>query len=184
MGGSMRAFVAIDLPESAVEAVARLQAALPVGQPVKAENFHLTLAFLGEQPEALIEEAHHGLQRISAPDFDLKLAGLDTFGGEGPKILFVGAAKNEPLGHLRKLVRSAMHGAGIQLNRERFRPHVTLARFRRGMTLYDVERLRRFLADYADFALEPFGVRSFTLYRSTLRPEGAVHEELARYDMS
>lgn len=184
MAGSMRAFVAIDLPEPVRDPIAALQAALPVGQPVRAENLHLTLAFLGEQQEALIEEAHLGLQRINAPEFDLKLSGLDTFGGADPKILFVGAAKNGPLGHLRKLVRSAMHGAGIQLDRERFRPHVTLARFRRGMTLYDVERLRRFLSDCADFAPEPFGVTSFTLYRSTLRPDGAVHEELARYHLT
>lgn len=180
----MRAFVAIDLPEPVRERIAVLQSALPVGQPVRAENFHLTLAFLGEQQEALIEEAHHGLQRVTAPGFDLKLAGLDTFGGEDPKILFVGAAKNEPLGRLRKQVRGAMHGAGIRLNRERFRPHVTLARFRRGMSLYDVERLRRFLSHHADFGLEPFAVTSFTLYRSTLRPDGAVHEALARYPLS
>lgn len=184
MGGLMRAFVAIDLPEGVRDHIAALQAALPVGQPVKAENLHLTLAFLGEQQETLIEEAHHSLQRITAPEFDLKLSGLDTFGGEDPKILFVGSEKNEPLGHLRKLVRSAMHGVGIQLKRERFRPHVTLARFRRGMSLYDVERLRRFLSHYGDFDLEPFGVTSFTLYRSKLRPEGAMHEELARYDLS
>lgn len=184
MSGLMRAFVAIDLPEPVREHISVLQAALPVGQPVKAENLHLTLAFLGEQQEALIEEAHHGLQRITAPEFDLKLGGLDTFGGEEPKVLFVGTAKNEPLGHLRKQVRSAMHGVGIQLKRERFRPHVTLARFRRGMSLYDVERLRRFLSHHGDFALDPFGVTSFTLYRSTLRPEGAVHEELARYNLS
>lgn len=179
----MRAFVAIDLPDPVRERIALLQAALPVGQPVKAENLHLTLAFLGEQPEAQIEEAHHGLQHIGQPAFGLKLSGLDTFGGETPKILFVGAVKSEPLDHLRKLVRSAVHGAGMRLSRERFRPHVTLARFARGMTPYDVERLRRFLSNHGAFALEPFGVTSFALYRSTLRPEGAVHDELARYDL-
>ena len=151
------------------------------GTPLAAFIDNTTTA---EQQEALIEEAHHGLQRITAPEFDLKLGGLDTFGGEEPKVLFVGTAKNEPLGHLRKQVRSAMLGVGIQLKRERFRPHVTLARFRRGMSLYDVERLRRFLSHHGDFALDPFGVTSFTLYRSTLRPEGAVHEELARYNLS
>ncbi len=177
----MRAFVAIDLPEPVKETIAALQSALPVGQAVKADNFHLTLAFLGEQPEDLIEEAHHGLQHISSPPFELKLSGLDTFGRGDPSVLFVGAAQHEPLGHLRKLVRGAMHGTGIDLDRERFRPHVTLARFRRGMTLYELEKLKLFLSGYSDFGLEPFTVTSFALYRSVLRPEGAIHEELAQY---
>lgn len=184
MAGLMRAFVAIDLPARVAEQIAALQPALPVGQPVRAANFHLTLAFLGEQPEELIVEAHHGLDRISAPGFEIELSGLDTFGGNDPKVLYVGVERNGPLGHLRDLVRNAMRGAGIRLNRERFRPHVTLARLRRGMTPHELERLRRFLSDHAHFRPEPFTVSSFALYRSTLRPDGAIHEELARYDLS
>lgn len=183
MGRTMRAFVAIDLPDDAKDAISGLQSALLVGQPVPADNFHLTLAFLGEQSEDQIEEAHDGLQQISAPSFELKLSGLDTFGGDDPKILFVGTGRNEALGHLRSSIRGALRGAGIELGRERFRPHVTLSRFRRGMSVYDLAKLRMFLAGHADFGLPPFTVASFALYRSTLRPEGALHEKLAQYSL-
>lgn len=183
MTRTMRAFVAIDLPDYARDAITDLQAALPAGQPVPAENLHLTLAFLGEQPEEMIEEAHIGLQRIGAPDFELKLTGLDTFGGSAPRVLFVGVERNEALVRLSKMVRSAMHGAGLQIDRKRFRPHVTLARFRPGMSDYDIWKLQRFLSDRGGLSQEPFRVTSFALYRSTLRPEGAVHEKLAEYGL-
>jgi 2'-5' RNA ligase len=183
MTGTTRAFIAIDLPEPVRKRIGGLQAALPVGKPAKAENLHLTLAFLGDQPGELLEEVHHGLERLAEPSFELGLAGLDTFDGREPRVLYVGVAKNPALEQLQRRVRAALYASGLTLSRTRFRPHVTLARFRPGMALNDLERLRRFLSEQADFALEPVPVTGFSLYSSILRPEGAQHDLLARYPL-
>lgn len=183
MSPPMRAFVAIDLPAAARAALAAVQQALPAGRAVAPDNLHLTLAFLGEHPEARIEEVHYALERIALPGFDLTLAGLDSFGRAAPRVLFVGADGGPALDRLHRRVRGAAHSAGIQLPRERFRPHVTLARFRPELDAQDRERLRRFLTRRAGVALPAFPVTDFALYRSTLRPDGPVHEELARYPL-
>jgi 2'-5' RNA ligase len=179
----LRSFIAIDLPDAVTTAVERLQATLPVGRPVQPETLHLTLAFLGEQGPAALEEAHVELERLAAPRFDLTLSGLDTFGGADPRVVYVAVVRNEALDRLHKQVRSALRSAGIELERVRFRPHVTLARLPRGLSPDDLERLRRFLSVHAHFRPPPFTVAAFTLYRSTLHPDGAIHEVLAQYPL-
>jgi len=83
---------------------------------------------------------------------------------------------------LRKKVRAAARGAGIDLPRERFRPHVTLARFSRSKPV-DMGRLTAFLGAYGGFRAGPFAVDRFCLYRSTLTPEGPVYDVLADYPL-
>ena len=179
----MRTFIAIKIPEVVSDALAELQSVLRVGKPVTAENFHLTLAFLDEQPNELIEEVHHSLQHLHLPKFDVKLQALDTLGGKTPNTLYVGIENNEALDLLQEKVIGALRGAGVQLDRKRFRPHVTIARFGRRLSRADLDRLRDFMSGYADFGPVSFSVNSFSLYRSTLGHMGAVHDELAQYIM-
>ena len=40
------------------------------------ENSHLTVAFLGEHPEPVIEDVHLALDKIRAPGFALTLSGV------------------------------------------------------------------------------------------------------------
>ena len=179
----MRAFIAIDLPESVKDAISDLQADLPTGQPSPSENLHLTLAFLGEQPTEMIEDIHTALCDLTAPGFDLQLAGTDTFGGNDPKVVFAAVKPNPALEHLHRKIRSLAHGAGFVLDRQRFRPHVTIARFRRRPTAPEMERLRGWLLAHSNFGTEPFPVTEISLYRSTLSRAGAFHDELARYPL-
>ncbi|MCK0103823.1 RNA 2',3'-cyclic phosphodiesterase [Pseudohalocynthiibacter aestuariivivens] len=179
----MRVFLAIDLPEQVVDTLSTIQSFLPVGRPVDALNFHLTLAFLGEQHDELVEEIHHSLQLLSARPFELELAGLDIFGSNEPKILYAGVTKNEALASLHKKIRGALHASGLQLSRERFHPHVTLARFKRGISHKELERLRSYVFEHLNFKLDAFTVSHFSLYRSTLHRDGAIHEKLSRYPL-
>ncbi|OUS09131.1 2'-5' RNA ligase [Rhodobacterales bacterium 52_120_T64] len=180
----MRAFIAINVPEFLKDALAELQSVLRVGKPVSPEQFHLTLVFMDEQPDELIEEAHFALQQLEVPKFEVKLQGLDTFGGKAPSILYVGIEKNEELDRLQEKVIGVLRSAGVHLDRKRFRPHVTIARFGRRLSKADIDRLRGFMAGYANFGPVSFKVESFSLFRSTLGHKGAVHDELAQYIMT
>ncbi len=179
----MRAFVAIDLPDPVIAALEALQEVMPLGKPVDPEQMHLTLAFLGEQPVDLIEAAHHALQGIRFPPFELQLRGLGTFGDRQPTVLWAGLRDPSQVKALHDRILPALHGAGLQLERRRFRPHVTIARFDR-TAQPDHERLAKFLARNATFPSPPFRVEDFALWRSTLLKAGAVHDELARYPLT
>ncbi|CUI00546.1 RNA 2',3'-cyclic phosphodiesterase [Leisingera aquaemixtae] len=178
----MRAFVGLPLPDAALDALERLQEGLTVGRHVSADNMHLTLAFLDDQPEAVLETLHQSLAEISAPPLTLSFRGLDTFGGKLPRVLAAEVQKTPELSHLRDRIRSACRSSGIELPRERFRPHVTLARFPRHLEEGQVAKIARFLAAEADFRLES-EADSFALFQSTLAPEGARYDVLAEYEL-
>lgn len=179
----IRAFVAVDVPDEARDALEMLQDDLPVGRLMAPETLHLTLAFLGDQPGTMLEAVHEALGEVAAEPFPLVLHGVEVFGGKSPKVLWVGARAQTALGALRERVRRAVAGAGVELPRARFRPHVTLARFNGTLRGDEADKLRGFLAHHADFGVGPFTVDRFYLYRSVLHREGAVHEVLAEYPL-
>lgn len=180
----MRAFVAIHPPPAVRDALEAVQDALPpgLGRLADPEQLHLTLAFLGERPDHEVEAAHEALLGLRHPSFPLALGGLGTFGSRQPEVLWAGVRDPSTLATLQARVRSALHGAGLVLERRRFRPHVTLARL--GRTPPEaVERLAGFLGRWDAFPAPTWEVRDLGLWRSTLRPSGAIHEELARYPL-
>jgi RNA 2',3'-cyclic 3'-phosphodiesterase len=180
----MRSFLAIELPEPLIAELTALQARLPVGRIMPEENLHLTLAFLGDQSGEALEELHFRLQRLQAPPFELALSGLDCFGGRNPRGLVIRAAKNPVLARLHQQVHGALYASGLQTARERFRPHVTLARFGRSQSETEMHKLQGFLGQWLDFSARPVLVHSFSLFRSTLGPGGAVHDILGQYSLN
>jgi RNA 2',3'-cyclic 3'-phosphodiesterase len=174
----MRAFIALDLPQAALEPVTRLQAGLSVGRVMPEDNLHLTLAFLGEISEMQAVDVAQALTVMALPPLVLTLRGLDLFGGRRPSVLFI-RAEGPGLEALHDKVARMVRAAGVALPRARFRPHVTIARFPRELAAKDRQRLAEFLSLNGTFALPPIPAERVTLYRSHLRDEGAIHEALA-----
>lgn len=180
----MRSFVAINLPEGLAAQLSALQAELRVGRHVPEDNMHLTVAFLDDQPQALLGELHEALSEMLCVGFALELSGLDLFGGKRPRLLFLRAAPAPALLDLHQKVRKAARSVGIAMPRERFRPHVTLARFRRDLQEDQARQIGQFIANHGSLSLPAFPVTKFHLYASTLHPEGAEHEVLADYPLA
>ncbi len=180
----IRAFVALPLPETLKDTLEALQAGLPAGRASARETLHLTLAFAGEHLPETIEALHEELGAIQAPAFEVNLCGLGTFGKGSPKLLYADVRKNPTLEALSRQVKSAIRRAGITPSGERYRPHVTLARFRRPPGPEAEARLAGFISAHAGLALPPFRADAFALYRSTLRPgTSPLHEALASYPL-
>lgn len=180
----MRAFIALPLPDTIRDRLEDLQSRLKVGRRADPETFHITLAFLGDQvPDRQLEAAHEALETLSARPLVLRLDGLDTFGSGGPRLLFAAVQDSPDLTALQKKVRSLLHGAGLMLARERFRPHVTLARFPPNAGAGVEAELAAFLGRNATFGTEAFTVREVVLYRSHLTGDGAIHTAMAEYPL-
>jgi 2'-5' RNA ligase len=177
----MRLFVALSLPDTVRDRLEALQTGgIPGARWVPWENLHITLRFVGEVDGAQARDLDECLSRIDAPAFDLELVGLDTF-GEGPKLrsLHAGVAPEPALTHLQSKVATAIARAGLAKDRQKFRPHVTLARFKGDPG----PKLHQFVADKSPLRVGPFAVDRFVLYSSTLGSEGPHYVEEVEYPL-
>ncbi len=142
------------------------------------------MAFLGEHPGPVIEDLHYALVGMRLPRFALTLRGLDLPGGDRARVLAVGVDPEPRLRLLRDKVVQAARGVGIGFPRERYVPHVTLARFNAGLRGDAAERMRGFVLQGAGLRAGPFAVESFTLMRSHLGRSGPIYEDLADYPLA
>ncbi len=177
-----RLFTAIDIPEDVRDALLGLQENLPGARWVPADNYHLTLAFLGEIDRAAADDADAALAEVSVPAFDLALAGIGTFGdGHRARTLWVGV--DEPSGLLIRLqgkVETALRRAGIALERRKFSPHVTLARLKQP----DPSAIGGYMQRHNLFRSRRFTVDSFALIESHLRADGPEYLPLIDYPLT
>lgn len=181
----MRAFVALDLPQEALDSLEALVAELSAGRIVARENLHLTLAFLGDREDALIEAIADELRQLRLRPIEFGFNGLGSFGKGKAGGLWVNVEASDALAGLQKKVRRAADDAGLALPRERFRPHVTLARYSRSRFGPDeAKRLHAFLERHVAFHSRPFTAQSFSLFRSHLLSTGAEYERLESYPLA
>ncbi len=174
-------FVALDLPEPAREALAGWRDRLTDGRadlrPVAPEALHVTLVFLGWQDESAAERI--GAAALGAAEaFEpprLAPQGVRAVPPRDPRLfaLDLGDADDRATS-LQAAVAGALEaGRWYKPEKRPFWPHVTLARVKRG-----VRRAPPLPGERAPE--DPFDARELTLYRSTLRPQGALYEPLAR----
>lgn len=172
-------FVALDLPTGARAELAAWRDELVAGRselrPVGPESLHLTLAFLGWQDQAgagriagLVFGAAsgHAAPRLApaevraVPPRSPRLFALDLSDEDGRAAL------------LQAAVSEALAAARLyRPERRPFWPHITLARVKRGARAGQLPDLPPPAA--------AFECERLTLYRSTLRPQGALYEPLA-----
>ena len=135
----MRLFFAIAISDEVRQAIADLQTELRprlrTARWVPARNLHLTLRFLGESDPGVASELERNLpERVAgvAP-FSLCFRGCGVFPNPSrPRVLWVGL--DEPDARLFKLyalLEDEVRSQGFEAERRPFRPHLTVARFKR-----------------------------------------------------
>jgi 2'-5' RNA ligase len=168
-----RLFVAIDFPSSVKERIADLCYGLAGVRWVPMDQMHLTLRFIGDVGEGMLDDIHAALEMIEAQPLSLTLKGAGHFPPRrNPKVLWVGIEPSPALLELAKQVDEAVLSAGAEPERRKFSPHVTIARIKEEIP---VSRIIPFLQQNALFATEPVLVEEFVLYSSELARDGAIH---------
>jgi 2'-5' RNA ligase len=182
----MRLFVALDLPSSLRTRLSFLCGGLPGVRWVPPENYHVTLRFIGELPGWRAEEVDQALANIRAPGFALTLSGVGAFDKAGRVTsLYVGVERNAALEHLQSKVERALQAAGLERERRRFVPHVTMARLEgaRGECVPEA-KVAAWVQSHNLFRSTPMVVEHFTLFSSMLGKEQAVYCPEVEYELT
>ncbi|MGO9873944.1 MAG: RNA 2',3'-cyclic phosphodiesterase [Acidimicrobiia bacterium] len=164
-----RAFVAVRLPETVLDAVAaRLGAVALVGRPTSREQWHLTLQFLGD--DADVDAVAGALDRIDATGGPAQVGGAGAFpDARHARVLWLGLAQgNTVVTRLAAAVARHLTALGHEPDARPFRAHLTVARCRMPIDLRSV---------IESVGNEPVGptweIDAVTLYESIRHSTGA-----------
>ncbi len=186
---TIRSFLAVDLNLQTARNVADFQRALAercreAGARVSwvpPQNLHVTIAFLGQVTESMVDALSSVLAPVAAvPPFDVNCSGVGAFPDEHrPRVIWVGV--ETPGGELEDLhsrVAGILGATGFNLDDKPFRSHVTIGRVREA----GEDGLAACLLAGAP-AEGGFGrtrVGDLACYRSDLDPRGADYHLLWR----
>jgi 2'-5' RNA ligase len=158
---------------------------LGVGQPrergrsvrlAPAEQWHVTLAFLGEVPDPMVDEARLAVDRAVERWRDtgthevpnVRIAGGGTFGRDRFTTLWAGLRGDvDALAGVSDALRRELRAARLPSDNKKFRPHVTIARPGDRIT---ADELATDLAALEAYEGPPWTVGDIRLMRSQLGP--------------
>jgi len=145
---------------------------------VAVPSIHLTLKFLGEVEPALIQNLFESLEKVSVSEgsLALRLHGLGCFPNvRNPRVIWCGIDGDiDGLARLQQKVEAVCQEFGFALEDRQFRPHLTLGRVNGKRNLQP-------LLDCIKIGSEKecsFNADHYNMYRSTLKPQGAVYSVL------
>jgi RNA 2',3'-cyclic 3'-phosphodiesterase len=179
----VRLFLALDLDAATKSAIAASTAGLRAQAPdfswTPEHKLHLTLRFLGEQPEhvpGMIAPATQAVAMAHRP-FPMQLRQVGAFPNfRRARVVWIGVEPDARLELLHHDVELACDRLGFGLEGRPFRPHVTLARVR-GAASEDVMRPFARLAKRVDLDREVM-VEQIDLMHSRPSAHGSTYERL------
>lgn len=181
----MRLFVAVNLPPEILDSLDRLLRRLRPTARIKwspTANMHITTKFVGEWPADRLDELVQALNGISPPgEIPISIRGLGWFPNQrAPRVFWAGIEAGDGLEALARDTDAATARLGVERERRRFSPHLTLARIKGPA---DLTALDRAVETLAPTEFGSFTATRFFLYESELRPSGSVYTKLASFPL-
>lgn len=184
----MRLFIATSFPPEVLgelnDRVTRTKPRLPAASWVRPETQHVTFAFLGEQPGAIIETIDQPLKDALAKieAFEANLVGCGFFPNpRHARVGWIGLDPQERFVQIANAVRDVVTKYGIALDGGDFKPHLTMLRVRDPWPPASIDLFCKSLKDYKSAT---FTVDAVTLYSSQLSPKGAIHTPQGKYPLA
>lgn len=179
----MRLFVSLNLEEVTRSKLAEVQSAFKTEAENKypgsikwdkPENFHMTLFFIGDADEEMVEKTCEALNEIkeefAGEKFSFISNSVNGFPNlRNPKVVFASAENpSKKIFTLSDAVRKSMEGFGFK-DEKPFHPHITLGRVRKGHRI-NLEQMQK-----GKFEIE-FTCGEFYLMESKLSPKGSNYK--------
>ncbi len=172
-----RAFISADIvPNDALVGVLdelrRSRADLKVVRP---ELLHVTLKFLGDTEESLVDDILAGIENSTrgVASFKTRLVGMGAFPSmSNIRVVWVGMEDGKTLGTIASRLDEALRPLGFERDKKGFVPHLTVARARSGRNIANVQEIlrRNAATDYGEYQID-----RILLKRSVLSPAGPTY---------
>lgn len=177
---SLRCFIAVDLeaPEPVrgfASAVARTEAPMKL---VDLDVLHMTLKFLGDTEEALVEDVGEAMNRAcqGVAPIQVSMQGSGAFPNLNHiKVVWIGLTGADTLKEIARALDDELAPLGFSRERRPFRPHVTIARVKGGR---NKDRLQAVLREYSDSSFGEQTIDAVALKKSVLTPKGPIYTTL------
>ncbi len=186
----IRSFLAFELPLEIKNIVARVSGELRQStlnpRWVKVDNIHLTVVFMGsietEDTPAITRVVREVCQTYGP--FDISIKGIGCFPNRrSPRVLWLGLDGDlEPMSEFRDALQGHLKGFGIKEEKRKFKPHLTLARFRKPKKMDAKED--QFLSNYEDISSAVCSLKELILFKSDLKPTGAVYTKVESWPLT
>lgn len=188
---SARTFVALPIPPALRQKLERMQTLLAPDLPgtrwATPDQFHLTLAFLGDVPDFDLAAVCRGVADACAgvPALTLNLQGLGAFPDPTrPRVVWVGLAGPDHAALVdlqaeitRQVAAVGYPPEGADRFADQFNPHITLGRLKGGK--HDAPDLSERVNHFRTWSAGNFIADRVVTYASTLAPEGPTYMTLA-----
>ena len=183
MPQTIRTFIAIELPAAIISRLDSVQQDIKSlrlrAKWVRSENIHLTLKFLGDVDPGDIHQIGTAMSAAAEKftPFALTVGGVGFFPGiKRPRVIWVGlGGQVRLLKQLQGKLAENMAEIGFPKEKRPFKGHLTLGRIRAPQK---PETVRRIIEKYSDLGSEEFTVGGMVLFKSDLKPSGAVYTRL------
>lgn len=180
---SLRTFIALPLPASVRDHIRTLQDGLRTKgfrmRWAKPENIHLTLKFLGNVAPGDIDGIAGAMAETVrfTPAIHLGAKGLGVFPGiNRPRVLWVGLkGETGSLIEIQKRLDEHLEAVGFPRDTRAFKGHLTIARVKGRL---NSKALAEAMAAFGEVESAPFTAEEMILYRSELKPDGAVYTRI------
>lgn len=179
---NLRSFIGLPIPQGAANQLGDIAAKMAYQDKSNAvkwvdqANYHITLAFLGEQPMHVLESLADQLDdRVQQTEFEASVKSLSPFPEGKPKLIVAMLERNDSLRELHRQVMSAVNACDIELDKRRFIPHITLGRYRHTKNSFSGAIP---MTVSCEFVLD-----DLVLYESNLTPSGAEYEAIFRFPL-
>ena len=195
---AMRTFVALDLDSAIQERILgfirEVRDYAPDVRWMSSESLHITLKFIGEQPDAMVHQIETSLRTIQNKPFQIGFSGCGFFPmPRAARVFWVGIEADEALGKLARTIDDSLGKIGIAKEDRIFSPHLTLARARGssgapGRRKSDkpnrqFTKLQAFLAKRPAPEFGSMTARDVFLYRSQLSNQGSQYTKIAAFNL-
>ena len=194
----MRLFIALDIDDAIRARIARFMDGVspfaPDARWVTPEFLHVTLKFIGEEPDDSVDRIRLALESVAAPTAEIRFRGFGFFPtAKSARVFWIGMDAGLHLALLSTAIDDATAALGSAKEDRAFSPHLTLARSRGGsgtprpLTTDKPNRAFEHLQEkLASRPTPEFGTmtpREFFLYQSQLSPKGSKYTKLAAFNL-